>query len=540
MSEGAPLNLLTEEELAALEQAAHAGDIDTVHDADVDMMDAGDSVVFKTPQKGKAKVVDVPVTVRRPTVGNVSSHPLDDDNPIDLRMPAVVARKVALAMVDGQEDQVTDELLQWVRTMNPDRVAEILKPTAKVATAPSDGISLAESVRKQSIASAVQKPPFFTGKTEWSNWLSQLMPWLSLQSVKTDAECISMALSLIKGDALSYWKSTDVGIRYYQLVSSTDMADAEGISWEEFSETMAAVPTDIFHTPLSVRSDLDKLRAGSNFRIFQAKVDSLLAKSKDMDENTKLYFYLKCLPETYRKTFSMDNVHNKEWLCYQDLKRAVCKKVQLEGWNVPAPTHSSKAGINAHTPVQNYTPQYTQQRNTFVARGRGGFGYNRGGGDSFGYGRGGGGRGYGRNGPPTADQTQAPQNDASGRGGGQFGNRGRGRFSPYSKPKTPFTAKVALSKSYRKHPAIVNAVLAGNLTVDNHPTNAVMSHAFAGQLKAPLPLIDVIGQPITAETKQADFESDSCFFCHKVGHVHGFNCTDWCEYMQIAGYFNNE
>lgn len=60
MSEDNQLNLLTEEELAALEQSAHGaqtGILDTdMLDATVNH-DAGDSTVLKTPRKAKQKLV---------------------------------------------------------------------------------------------------------------------------------------------------------------------------------------------------------------------------------------------------------------------------------------------------------------------------------------------------------------------------------------------------------------------------------------------------------------------------------------------------
>ena len=94
-------------------------------------------------------------------------------------------------------------------------------------------------------------------------------------------------------------------------------------------------------------------------------------------------------------------------------------------------------------------------------------------------------------------------------------------------------------KRYRDNVAVVNAVHSGALTtVENIPAIGCDS-IIAGKLKAPLPVVDVLGVPITDETRQSDFNSGACMFCHKTGHIHGVDCADWLEHMLQNGFFES-
>jgi len=386
------------------------------------------------------------------------------------------------------------------------------------------------------MASALGRPQFFTGKGEWSHWLASFMPWLALQTVNTDAECIGMALSFIKGEALTHFKNSGAGNSYYGALKH---GDDVLLTWEEFSECLASCPTDWYYTPQSIRSELDKLKAGPNFRVYQAKMDQLLARAGDMDQSTRIYFYLKSLPDKYQQLFKVDSVLNKDWQSYADLKAAVCKRVQMEGWNVgPKPASGSyqnvpraqgyagppgfqKHGNSTATGTNTYRPQPYQQAGRGPVAGapsRGGYG---------------GGLRAGNVGQPAKAAVHAA------RGGpvrGRGGSRGGGRFTPYRQSTLPASYMVDKSVPTRyRQPAIINAVASGLLTSNNLPPGINVDPDLSGKLRAPLPVVDFIGQPITPETRGHDFEQGACFYCHHVGHIHN-ECPDWAEAMTKEGY----
>ena len=279
MSEITPTGLpelYTEEQLKALEQSGtHEG----LGDGDTDMTDP--EFEFDTPtkvDKGKAPI-------SKTIGGGLKSHPLSSltvDGAVSVQLPKALAKRVALAMVGGVESDVTADVLEYVSTLSAKEANEWLfearlASQSKVQATATDANALADAVRQQSLAASVQRPQLFTGKQEWSVWLNSLLPWLTLQAVKNDHEAISLTLSFIKQDALSYCKNTALGQKYHQALMDPTM-EVDDISWEMFSETMAGVPTDIFHTPQSLRCDLNALKSGGNFRAFQAKVDSLMAR----------------------------------------------------------------------------------------------------------------------------------------------------------------------------------------------------------------------------------------------------------------------
>lgn len=97
-----------------------------------------------------------------------------------------------------------------------------------------------------------------------------------------------------------------------------------------------------------------------------------------------------------------------------------------------------------------------------------------------------------------------------------------------------------MTRKYQNNVYVVAAVERGDLTTcSNVPEGCFVSQCLEGHLKAPLPLVDVIGQPITPATKLSDFESSSCFYCHKYGHTHD-ECDEWFEYMRMHMYLDEE
>lgn len=508
---------------------------DAVTDAETDAVTEG----LFTPEKqskGKEKATVSPAAMR-------ASRPVCPGN-----MPAVIAKQVALAMVGGNEAEVTPDVLAYVNGLSVQQASEWLlefkavsKPASVSAPLHVGSDVLADQIRRQSMAANVQRPPWFTGTQQWDVWLASLMPWLHLQAVQSDAECVSMTLSCVKGDALTHWKNSDLGKRYYQHMAAGTAGDCD-ITWDDFSEVMAATPTDVYYTPLSIRSQLDSLTAGTNFRVFQAKFDSLLAKSSDMDENTKVYFYLKSIPDQYKTLFSMDNVHNSEWKRYADLKKALCKKVQLDGWESDAKAvHKPSAAGGAN-------PYLVKASNPALHKARGGYSGGARGGYSGGY-SGGYRGGYNTSARPNPNPYRPPAKtdrggrfDRGGRAdrGGRFERGGRtvsaagrtgGRFHPYKRDEY-------VPRKYRSV-AVVNAVASGTLTTDNVPESMHVDQVIAHKLQAPLPLVDAIGGAITTASKLADYENGTCFYCHKLGHTHD-DCNEWWEMMTKEAYLNVE
>ena len=118
---------------------------------------------------------------------------------------------------------MTADVLEYVSTLSAKEAKEwlfeaMIASQSKVQATATDANALADAVRQQSLAASVQRPQLFTGKQEWSVWLNSLLPWLTLQAVKNDHEAISLTLSFIKQDALSYWKSTALGQKYHQAL----------------------------------------------------------------------------------------------------------------------------------------------------------------------------------------------------------------------------------------------------------------------------------------------------------------------------------
>ena len=511
---------LTEEELAELEKATHEYEIG--HDSeDVHMAD-----VQATPTRVNVATVVAPVTVTKPS----------------LKVPMALARQVALAMVDGVESDVDDDVLAFVQTLSLPQVNDWLVRLKgkQVVTPPvpaADSASLAESIRKQSMANALGRPQFFTGKGEWSHWLASFLPWLSLQATQSDQEMIGIALSFVKGEALTHFKNSGPGNAYYGALHH---GDDVLVTWEEFSECMAACPTDWYYTPQSIRAELDRLKAGPNFRVWQAKVDGLLARAGDMDQQTRIYFYLKALPAKYFELFKVDAPQNKEWQTYADLKAALCKRVQMEGWDVGVKTQSQSPPIKSqgHLSSPAYVHRQGQAQSGAVNP------YKPGGGNSTNRyasagGRGGHGlsAGYGTQPARAVNAARGGPMRGPVRGRGVGSGRGAGRFNPYRQNTTHHSQGVGdVPKKFNK-PAIVNAVLSGTLTSKaNLPDNVEVDQALSGRLRAPLPLMDFVGTPITSDTRSMDFFNGACFYCHHVGHTHD-TCSEWIETMTKDGFF---
>ena len=117
------------------------------------------------------------------------------------------------------------------------------------------------------------------------------------------------------------------------------------------------------------------------------------------------------------------------------------------------------------------------------------------------------------------------------------GNRGAGRFNPYRQHTTHHSQGIIdVPKKFNK-PAIVNAVAAGVLTSKaNLPEGVAVDQSLSGKLRAPLPLVDYVGTPITTDTRNMDFFNGACYYCHHVGHTHD-TCSEWIEAMTKDGFF---
>ena len=192
------IGLLTEEELSAL--GHELGDNMVGTDGDEVMQDA-DTVGVGQANVSPTKTVTKPAAK---AVTEVRTPP---------KIPFRLAKQVALVMVDGKEDEVDEDILSFIQSMSMPQVNEWLirgknKQIQQSAVISDTNSVLAETLRKQSMASALGRPQFFTGKGEWSHWLASFMPWLALQTVNTDAECIGMALSFIKDEALTHFKNS--------------------------------------------------------------------------------------------------------------------------------------------------------------------------------------------------------------------------------------------------------------------------------------------------------------------------------------------